>query len=126
MSGLTLALAVLLVGMTIRHGLVLGSIVRSHRFLARSCPAESEELFGQPTFYIVIPVLREAGILRQAVDHFEVVTKGHDATVVIVTTAREEQERAQYPDVADTVHIAAINSPRKADAFTFITRTPPG
>lgn len=106
MSGLTLTLAVLLLAVTIRHGLVLVSIIRSHRFLTRSCPTENEAHLGQPTFYIVIPALREAGILRQAVDHFEIVTEGHDATVVIVTTAREAQERARYPDAADTVPVA--------------------
>lgn len=107
MNGLTLALAVLLIGLTVRHSLVLAAIFRSHRFLTLKSPVEGNVRLGpRPTFYIVIPVLREADILRQAVDHFDVITKGHDATVVLVTTARERYEHARYPDAADTVRVA--------------------
>lgn len=107
MSGLTLTLTVLLIGMTMRQCLVLRAIFRSHRFLTRELPVENNVHLGpRPTFYIAIPVLREAGILRQAVDHFEVITKGHEATVVVVTTAREKYEHVRYPDAADTVHVA--------------------
>ncbi len=107
MSGLALVLTVLLVGIAMRHGLVLMAIFRSRRFLTRELAVDGNVHLGpRSTFYIVIPVLREAAILRQAVDHFEIVTKGHDATVVVVTTARETYEHARYPDTADTVCVA--------------------
>lgn len=107
MGGLTLTLVVLLIGLTIRHGLVLLAIFRSRRFLMRECPIkDGVHLGSELTFYIVIPVLREADILRQAIDHFEVITKGRDAAVIVVTTARETYEHAQYPDAADTMSVA--------------------
>jgi hypothetical protein len=54
----------------------------------------------------VVPVLREAAILPEAVTHFRALACGHVATVVIVTTAREDGEAPRHPAAGDTVAAA--------------------
>jgi len=62
---------------------------------------------GQPRFLVVVPVLREAAVLADAVAHLRAMTAGHTAQVVIVTTAREAAEARQHPTAPDTVAAAA-------------------
>jgi len=101
--------AIVLYAMAVRQLFVLSAIVRSNQFLrsasAGSPRAAAQEL-GAPTFFIVLPVLRESAILRQAVAHFEAVTRGHAAQVIVVTTAREAAEAQQRPHDGDTIALA--------------------
>lgn len=108
MSRLPLLGAVVMTGATVRQVFVLSAIVRSGRFLrtrsstlpmrGKPCPA--------PSLFIVIPVLREAAMLRDAVAHFGAVARGHTATVVVVTTAREATEAHRHPAADNTVRVA--------------------
>jgi hypothetical protein len=101
--------AAVMTAATARQVFVLSAIVRSGRFLrsrtgmlpprGESCP--------EPQFFIVVPVLREAALLRDTVAHFRAVARGHSAAVVVVTTAREAAEAHRHPAAADTVRVAA-------------------
>ena len=92
---------------TVRQVFVLSAIVRSGRFLRSSADLHPRgEPCPAPVFFIVVPVLREAALLWDAVAHFRAVAHGHTATVVIVTTAREAAEAHRYPAAADTVRVA--------------------
>ncbi len=99
-------LRALLLGLVLRHGLVLRAVLRSHRFLQRGLARRDSAAAlpgARPCFYIVLPVLREAAVIEQAVAHFETLAAGHDARIVVVTTAREELERDQHASADDTV-----------------------
>lgn len=92
-----------------RQLLVLGAILRSRRFLTQDAtPGDSERAStnSPPSFYIAIPLLREAGAIRQALAHFEALMEGHTARIVIVTTAREAAECARHQGVPDTIRVA--------------------
>jgi hypothetical protein len=54
-----------------------------------------------------VPVLREAAVINAAVAHFALVIHGHDAQLVVVTTAREEAERRLHRDADDTLKTVA-------------------
>ena len=98
--------AVMMAG-TVRQIFVLSAIVRSGRFLrTRADLLPRGEPCPAPVFFIVVPVLREAALLRDAVVHFGAAARGHAATVVVVTTAREATEAHRYPAAADTVRVA--------------------
>lgn len=81
--------------MTVRQLFVLSAIARSHRFL-RDVPAEMPAATAQQQaalrLFIVVPVLREAAILRDAVAHFQGLAREHAAQIVVITTAREAAE----------------------------------
>jgi Glycosyl transferase family group 2 len=100
--------ALVMTAATVRQVFVLSAIVRSGRFLrTRTGPLPRGGPCPAPNFFIVIPVLREVGLLRDAVAHFGAVARGHSATVVVATTAREAAEAHRYPAAADTVGVAA-------------------
>jgi cellulose synthase/poly-beta-1,6-N-acetylglucosamine synthase-like glycosyltransferase len=54
----------------------------------------------------VVPVLREAAVLREAVAHLQMVACGCRATIVVVTTAREAAEASRHALAADTIALA--------------------
>lgn len=93
---------------TIRQLFVLSAMLRSREFLQgnEGPPPMPPDPGGTPRFFIVVPVLREAGLLRDAVAHFRALACGHAASVVVVTTAREAAEAAQNPATGDTVSAA--------------------
>ncbi len=90
---LTLIAAAVLV----RQCFVLAAIVGSARFLrAGRAPVSgvaSDDERG-PTFLVVVPMLRETAIVGDAVPHFQAMTEGHTAQLVVVTTAREAAEES--------------------------------
>jgi hypothetical protein len=93
-----------------RQVFVLSGILRSGRFLRRGKEPQPEAVSGglAPVFFIVVPVLREAAILPEAVAHFRMAADGHDATVLIVTTAREAAAAGGVTTTTeDTVALAA-------------------
>ena len=108
MSGAALVAGVSALSLAaMRHLLVLGAIVRSRRFLTPDVAAgDAIPAAALPVFYIVIPVLREACVLRHALAHFETIAEGHQAQIVVVTTARETAERARHQGLPDTICVA--------------------
>ena len=91
MNVLTLIAAVVLV----RQCFVLAATVRSVRFLrAGRAPVSGVAWDDEcgPTFFVVVPMLRETAIVGDAVRHFQAITDGHAAQLVVVTTAREAAE----------------------------------
>jgi hypothetical protein len=109
MSRLSVVGTIALYAMAVRQVFVLSAIVRSNQFLrsahAGSPRAAAQELVA-PAFFIVLPVLRESAILREAVAHFEAVARGHAAQVIVVTTAREAAEAQRQPHDGDTIALA--------------------
>jgi hypothetical protein len=109
MSRLSVVGTIALYAMAVRQLFVLSAIVRSNQFL-RSAPAglpraAAQELVA-PAFFIVLPVLREGAILRQAVAHFQALARGHAAQVIVVTTAREAAGAQQQQHDGDTIALA--------------------
>lgn len=92
-----------LAAVTVRQALVLRSVLRSRRFLARREP--SLPVDNAATIHVVLPVLREGAILPEAVDHFARMVPS--SRLLVVTTAREEAERTDHRDALDTVAVAA-------------------
>lgn len=105
MSRLSPISAAVMTAATMRQVFVLSAILRSCRFL-RTKTGPRGEPCPAPQFFIVVPVLREAALLRDAVAHFGGVARGHAATVVVVTTAREAAEAHRYLAAPDTVGVA--------------------
>ncbi len=89
--------------------LVLQGVVHSCGFLRPRTPsaATGARVPEAPTFFVVVPVLREADGLRDSVAHFEAIVAGHDARIVVVTTAREEAEAPNFPELGSTINVAA-------------------
>jgi glycosyl transferase family 2 len=90
-----------------RQAFVLSGIVRSARFLRQDQdprPLSAGEV--APRFFIAVPVLREAAILPETVAHLQALTRGHAATIVIITTEREAGEATRHPAADDTVAAA--------------------
>jgi hypothetical protein len=81
-----------LTGVLVRQLFITAAAVRSARFLRQPPPTLPEHEHGAPVFFVVLPVLREAVVLADAVAHFEALAQGHAAQVVVVTTARETVE----------------------------------
>jgi hypothetical protein len=108
MSRLPLVIAGVVTAGVVRQMFVLSAIVRSGRFLRHGDAARPPGASGgtTPRFFIVVPVLREAAVLREAVGHFQAVTCGHAATVLVVTTAREPAEAGRHPAAGDTTALA--------------------
>jgi hypothetical protein len=89
----------------LRQLFVLRGVRRSCQFISESGRPTDRGLL--PRMFVTIPVLREAALLGEAVDHFvEMATRYGPAEVVIVTTEREVAEHLQHPDAADTVALA--------------------
>jgi hypothetical protein len=83
-------LAVTAFGVIIRQCFVLAAVVRSARFLRRGRgPIPPADDGSGPTFFIVVPMLRETAIVADTVRHMQAMAEGHSAQVIIVTTARE-------------------------------------
>lgn len=107
MSRLTLITVAVAAAGVIRQSFVLCAVIRSGRFLRGGQAVPEGPACGlAPRFFIVIPVLREAAILPATVACFQAVARGHRATVVIVTTAREAAEAGQHEAAGDTVAVA--------------------
>lgn len=104
---LCLTVAGVLVGATVRQVFVLHAIFRSRSFLSAKARNSTQDssLSIAPAIYVVIPVLREAVVIRQTVDHFNALIAGQNARLVIVTTEREEVEREQHPCSGNTMHV---------------------
>src|ERR1019366_2549677 len=108
MSRLPLVVSGVVTAGVVRQMFVLAALVRSGRFLRHGEAARPPGAGGgtTPRFFIVVPVLREAAVLREAVAHFQAVTCGHAATVLVVTTAREPAETGRHPAAGDTTALA--------------------
>lgn len=108
MSGLPLVIVAVVAAGVLRQAFVLCAVVRSGRFLSHSQQLGPSAAGGGviPRFFIVVPVLREAATLPEAVAHLRAVTCGHVATVLVVTTARETAEAGRHPGAADTITLA--------------------
>lgn len=109
MTGTEAVALVIAAGVLVRQLVVLGAVVRSARFLSpgrlqhwAERPAEN----CRPTFFVVVPVLREAAVIADAVAHFEALVHGHAAQLLVVTTAREGQPRSGADTVAAVEQLA--------------------
>lgn len=105
MTGLDLAVEVPAVAVLLRQLFVLTAVGRAVRFLRQRqrCEARRQQEDG-PTFFVVLPVLRESAVIADAVAHFEALVDGRTAQLIVVTTARESEEDQQQNTVrADTV-----------------------
>jgi Glycosyl transferase family group 2 len=109
MTTLSTIVVVAVTAGAVRQVFVLSGILRSGRFLRRGEEPQPKAVGGglAPVFFIVVPVLREAAILPEAVAHFRMVAAGHDATVLIVTTTREAAAAGDVTTTEDTVALAA-------------------
>jgi hypothetical protein len=109
MSELSLISAAVVAAGALRQMFVLAAIVRSGQFLRQrpdiTPPSPAGEALA-PRFFIVVPVLREAALLRETVAHFRALACGHAASVVVVTTAREAAEAGKHGGAGDTVAVA--------------------
>jgi len=109
MSELSLISVAVVAAGALRQMFVLSAIVRSGQFLHRRQDIRPPGPAGEalaPWFFIVVPVLREAALLRETVAHFRALACGHTATVVVVTTAREAAEAGKHGGAGDTVAVA--------------------
>lgn len=108
MSGLSRITTAVMAAGVARQAFVLSAMMRSGRFLRQDNGLRAAPGRGGPAarFFIVVPVLREAAILPAAVAQFQALARGHPATVVIVTTAREAAEALRHPAAGDTVAAA--------------------
>jgi len=89
----------------LRQALILQAIFRSRRLLSARLPEENQNSLAgtDPVIYIIIPVLREAAIIRQTVEYFNMLIEGRNAQLVVVTTEREQAEREHHPSSGDTI-----------------------
>jgi hypothetical protein len=104
-EGANLLLALLLG----RELLVLRSLLKADRFIRTPLPenvSDASASGSAPMFFILIPVLREAGALPDAIAHFSALARGEAVELVLVTTSREEKERHRHRDAADTIAAA--------------------
>jgi hypothetical protein len=99
-----LAVSGLLGGALVRQLFVLSGVIRSCRFSAAGIPPASAQATPGPMFFVVVPVLREAGIIADAAAHLTALARGHAAQLVVITTAREAVEAFQH-DSEDTVKV---------------------
>jgi cellulose synthase/poly-beta-1,6-N-acetylglucosamine synthase-like glycosyltransferase len=109
MSELSLISATVVAAGALRQMFVLSAIVRSGQFLRQRPDIRPPSPAGERLalrFFIVVPVLREAALLRETVAHFRALACGHAATVVVVTTAREAAEAGKHGAAGDTVAVA--------------------
>jgi cellulose synthase/poly-beta-1,6-N-acetylglucosamine synthase-like glycosyltransferase len=108
MGRLPLIVTAVVAAGVVRQTFVLSAIVRSSRFLRQHHDARQSgaDTGTCPRFFIVMPVLREATVLREAVAHFQMVARGYEATIVVVTTAREAAEASRHARADDTIALA--------------------
>lgn len=102
------SVAGVMLAILVRQLFVLAAAGRSRRFLRRGTPATSSAATtgkGEPYFFVVVPVLREAAVIAEAIDHFEAMTNGHAAQLVVVTTMRETAESVRHHDSNDTITV---------------------
>jgi hypothetical protein len=87
---------VFVAALLIRQLFVLSAAVRTRRFLRHgwSEARDRQSTEVDPRFFVIVPVLREAAIIEEVVAHFEALTAGDAALLMIVTTAREAAEAA--------------------------------
>jgi hypothetical protein len=87
-------------GLLVRQLVVTAAVIRSTRFLGQppyALPGRGDHQESvldhgveQGTlFFVVLPVLREAAVIAEAVAHFETLAQRHSAQVIVVTTQRE-------------------------------------
>ena len=84
MSELSLIIAAVVADGALRQVFVLSAIVRSGQFLRQRQDIRPPSPAGErlaPRFFIVVPVLREAALLRETVAHFRTLACGQAATV---------------------------------------------
>lgn len=106
MTALETAALIATAGLLCRQLVVASAVLRSARFLhGRSQPAGALADERGPTFFVVVPVLREAGVIADAVNHFEALVHGHAAQLIVVTTARE---RVREPGYRGTDTVSAV------------------
>jgi hypothetical protein len=108
MGGLPLVTTAVVTAGVARQMFVLSGVVRSGRFLRQGrarVPSHSDGLV-MPRFFLVVPVLREAAILAEAVAHFQNLACGYAATVIVVTTAREIAENTGTAAAGETIPLA--------------------
>jgi hypothetical protein len=89
-----------LTGVLVRQLFIAAAAVRAARFLRQPPPTLPGHEDGAPVFFVVLPVLREAAVLADAVAHFEALAQNRAAQVVVVTTAREAVEARDDGTVA--------------------------
>lgn len=83
------------------------AVLRSRHWLRRATPVPPKARHGRTLqFFLIVPVLREACGLGETVRHLREVAAGHQARIVIVTSARERTESHLYPEAADTICLA--------------------
>jgi Glycosyl transferase family group 2 len=88
----------------VRQLAILAAVARSARVLRQPPAHPPRQADNQaPVFFVVIPVLREAAVIADAVAHFEALAHGHAAQVIVVTTQREAAEAADRGDADNTV-----------------------
>src|SRR5262245_27571475 len=88
----------------VRQLLILAAIARSGRFLATPQPWPRNADVGNPTFFLVVPVLRETTLIAETIEHLEALAREHVAQLVVVTTQRERAEAA-YPGQRGTIDL---------------------
>jgi cellulose synthase/poly-beta-1,6-N-acetylglucosamine synthase-like glycosyltransferase len=91
---------------TVRQAFILFAIVRSGRFLRQSAQLSASGQGRRPVFWIVLPVLREAALLRDTVDHMQKLADGHDVAIAVVTTVREAAEAHRHDPAVSTIDLA--------------------
>lgn len=79
-------------GVLVRQLVIAAAVARSARFLRQPPPLPRQADERAPVFFVVLPVLREAAVIADAVAHFEALAHGHAAQVIVVTTQREAAE----------------------------------
>jgi len=81
-----------LTALLVRQLFVLAAVGRSRRFLATPSADVNAASEGGPTFFVVVPVLRETAVIAETTAHLQALASEHLAQVVVVTTAREQAE----------------------------------
>lgn len=97
---------VVLAALFVRQLVILLAIIRSARFIRTdSGLAPVGDPAPNPEFFVVLPVLREAAVIADAVGHFVAMTRPANGHVVVVTTEREAAEASRQPPQPDTVAV---------------------
>jgi cellulose synthase/poly-beta-1,6-N-acetylglucosamine synthase-like glycosyltransferase len=93
MTGLQWLCQAAIAGILLRQLVILAAVARSARFLRQPPPPIPRQADDRaPVFFVVLPVLREAAVIADAVAHFEALAHRHAAQVIVVTTQRETAE----------------------------------
>lgn len=119
-NDLSSVVGALVAAVLVRQLSVLGAVARSARFL-RNQLAELDAAGATayaPVFFIVVPVLREATLIDESVAHFQRLARDHAATLVVVTTERENAEAHRHAGQANTV--ARVQELAKTGGFVHL------